>query len=169
MTEEGFFANPRTWVAVAFIIFFALFGRTLWRTLAGMLDRRAAAVRAELDEAVRLREEAEAMLADANRRRTEALAEAEALLAGAREEAARLAAATAEEARAAARRREQMALERIAAAEKAAVEEVRLAAAGLAASAAEQVIRRELTPEADGTLIDHAIGGLSAAFGRRAA
>ena len=110
-----------------------------------MLDRRAAAVRAELDEAVRLREEAEAMLADANRRRTEALAEAEALLAGAREEAARLAAATAEEARAAARRREQMALERIAAAEKAAVEEVRLAAAGLAASAAEQVIRRELT------------------------
>ena len=64
MHEESFFADPRTWVAAAFVVFFVLLGRTLWRAMAGMLDARADAVRAELAEAQRLRGEAEAMLAD---------------------------------------------------------------------------------------------------------
>ena len=65
MHEESFFAEPRNWVALAFIVFFVLFGRKLWGALAAMLDDRAAKVRAELDEAARLRSEAEAMLRDA--------------------------------------------------------------------------------------------------------
>ncbi len=169
MHAEPFFADPRNWVAAAFIIFFLLFGTRIWKVVAAMLDARADAVRAELAEAQRLREEAEAMLADATRRRESALAEAEALLAGAKDEAARLAVAAQDEAMAAAERRERMAMDRIAAAEKAAVDDVRHAAAEIAAAAAERVIRAELTPEADGALIDHAIGGLPNALGRRAA
>jgi F-type H+-transporting ATPase subunit b len=169
MHEESFFADPRTWVATAFIVFFVLFGRRIWAVLAAMLDARADAVRAELAEAQRLRQEAEAMLADASARREAAMAEAQALLSGAKDEAARLATAAEAEARTAAGRRERMALDRIAAAEKAAVDEVRHAAAEIAGMAAEQVIRQELTPEADGTLIDHAIGGLANALGHRAA
>ena len=169
MHAETFFTDSRSWVAIAFVIFFVLLGRKIWTMLTSMLDNRADAIRAELAEAQRLREEAEAMLADANARREAALAEAQALLSGAKDEAARLAAAAEAEAKSAAERRERMAMDRIAAAEKAAVDEVRIAAAAIAASAAEQVIRQELTAEADGPLIDHAIGGLANALGRRAA
>ncbi len=161
-----FLSEGRTWVAAAFLVFFAVFGRKLWRPLAALLDARAEAVRTELEEAHRLRQEAEAMLADATARRQEAVVAAEAMLAQAKEEAARLAVAAEAEARAAAARRERAAMERIAAAEKAAVEEVRLAAAEIATVAAEQVIRQQMTAEADRALIDRAIGGLAEALGR---
>jgi F-type H+-transporting ATPase subunit b len=169
MHEPSFFADPRSWVAAAFVIFFVLFGGRLWKALAGMLDNRTNAVRAELDEASRLRREAEAMLADASRQRDAALADAQALLAGAHAEAARLAKDAADDAEAAARRREKMALDRIAAAEKAAVDEVRITAADVACTAAERVIREALTAEGDAALIDHAIGNLSTALAPRRA
>ncbi len=168
--EPSFFAEPRNWVLIAFVLFFVLFGRRLWSVLAQMLDDRAAKVRAELDEAARLRQEAEAMLRDAETRRTEALREAQALIEGAKAEAERVAAAAGAEAEAAARRREQMAMDRIAAAEKAAVDEVRLTAAEVATAAARQVIAEGLSADADSRLIDHAITQLpSALAGRRVA
>ncbi len=81
--------------------------------------------------------------------------------------------ASAEQARidaeAAGQRREKMAMERIAAAEKAAVTDVRLAAADIAARAAQEVIATTLSAEADAAIIDRAIAGLPAALARRAA
>ena len=162
--EPSFFAEPRNWVIIAFVLFFAIFGRKLWSALAAMLDDRAAKVRAELDEAARLRREAEAMLREAETRRAEALREAQALIEGANAEAGRLAAAAAAEAEASARRREQMAMDRIAAAEKAAVDEVRLTAVEVATAAARQVIAEGLSGEADLRLIDHAITQLPSAL-----
>jgi F-type H+-transporting ATPase subunit b len=169
MHEESFFADPRSWVAAAFVIFFVIFGAKLWSVVTGILDKRTASVRAELDEASRLRREAEAMLADATKQREVALAEARALLEGAHAEAGRLAAAAADEAASAATRREKMALDRISAAEKAAVDEVRITAADVACVAAGRVIREGLTAEADGALVDHAIAGLAAALSPRRA
>ena len=163
-------ADPRFWVAVAFTLFFVIFGRKIFGTLGALLDRRALAIRAELDEAARLRQEAEALLVDAQRRREAALQEAETMLANARAEAGRVADAARADAAAAATRRERLAMERIAAAEKAAVTDVRLAAAEIAARAAGQVIAEGFGPEADAQLIDRAIQGLPAALsGRRAA
>src|ERR1700761_6046185 len=98
--EAGFFAEPRNWVIIAFILFFVLFGRKLWSALAQMLDERGVRVRAELEEAARLRREAEAMLREAETRRAEALREAQALVEGAKAEAERVAAAAAAEAEA---------------------------------------------------------------------
>ncbi|MBV9756119.1 MAG: F0F1 ATP synthase subunit B [Alphaproteobacteria bacterium] len=152
------------WVAAAFVIFFVLFGRMIWRALAAMLDARAAAIRLELEEAARLRREAQEMLRDAQARREEALAAAKQLLDSAQTEASRLAAATRDEAEAAAQRRERMAIDRIAAAEKAAVNEVRLAAVEVAAAAAQQVLTEGLGADADPALVDHAIAGLPAAL-----
>mgnify|MGYP001549345039 CR=1 FL=1 len=169
MHEESFLTNSRTWVALAFIVFFVLFGRKLWSAVAGMLDDRGAKVRAELEEAARLRREAEAMLKDAEQRRTQALAEAKALSEGAQAEAARAAAAAMADAEEAAKRREQMALDRIAAAEKAAVDEVRLTAADVATTAARQVIADGLSADADSQLIDHAIAELPTALAPRRA
>ena len=167
MQETSLFAEPRNWVALAFIVFFLLFGRKLWGAITALLDDRAAKIRAELDEAARLRTDAEAMLKDAQARREAAIVEAKQLLDGAKVEAARLAQATADEAEAAARRREQMAMDRIAAAEKAAVDEVRTTAAEVATVAARQVIADGLSAEADGGLIDQAIAQLPAALAQR--
>jgi F-type H+-transporting ATPase subunit b len=165
--EPGFFAEPRNWVIVAFVLFFAIFGRKLWSVLAQMLDDRAAKVRAELDEAARLRREAEQMLRDAEMRREEALRDAQALIEGAKAEAERVTAAAGAEAEASARRREQMALDRIAAAEKAAVDEVRLTAAEVATVAARQVIAEGLSAEEDARLVDRAIAQLPSALASR--
>jgi F-type H+-transporting ATPase subunit b len=164
MHEESFFGNPRTWVGLAFILFFVFFGRTLWRALSKILDDHTAAVRTELEEASRLRREAEAMLRDAEQRRTIALAEARALIEGARAQAERVTAATAAEAEAAAARRERMAMDRIGAAEKAAVDEVRLTAAEVTTIAARRLLAEGLTPEADAHLVDTAISQLPAAL-----
>ncbi|MDR3535269.1 MAG: F0F1 ATP synthase subunit B [Acetobacteraceae bacterium] len=169
MHEESFFQEPRNWVLIAFVLFFVLVGKKLWGALAAMLDARAVKVRAELEEASRLRQEAEAMLRDAETRRTEALAEARALIEGAQAEATRAAAATLAEAESSARRREQMAVDRIAAAEKAAVDEVRLAAIEVATAAAREVIAAGLTPEASSGLIDYAISHLPSALAARRA
>jgi F-type H+-transporting ATPase subunit b len=169
MHEESFFGNPRTWVAVAFIIFVVLFGRKLWGAFAGILDKRIAAVRAELDEAQRLRGEAEQLLAEAKSRREAAMTEAQALLAGAKAEAERLAHEAEADAKAATVRRERMAVDRIAAAEKAAVAEVRETAAEVAVTAAETVIRDHLSQEMDAGLVDRAINGLPAALSPRRA
>ncbi len=167
--EESFFGDPRNWVVFAFILFFVLFGRKLWSALAGLLDARAASVKRELDEASRLRQEAETMLHDAEKQRAAALTDAKSMIERAQAEASRLAVAAAADAEASAKRREKMAVDRIAAAEKAAVDDVRLAAADIATTAARQVLAEDLTAEADAALIDHAITQLPAALAPRRA
>ena len=169
MHAESLFADPKNWVVVAFFLFFILFGAKLWGALAAILDARTISVKAELEEASRLRREAEAMLADAEQQRANALTEAKTLIERARTEADRLAAEAAAEAEAAAKRRERMAIDRIGAAEKAAVDDVRLTAADIATSAARQVISDGLSADADSRLIDQAISQLPAALSRRAA
>ena len=167
--DPGFFAEPRNWVVLAFILFFVVFGNRLWAALAGLLDGRATAVKAEIEEATRLRREAESMLRDAEKQRANALADAKALIEGARAEAGRVTAAAAAEAEASAKRREQMAIDRIGAAEKAAVDDVRLTAAEVATTAARQVLTEGLSGEADAALIDQAITQLPAALAPRRA
>jgi F-type H+-transporting ATPase subunit b len=167
--EPGFFSEPSHWVVLAFLVFFIIFGKKLWGALAGMLDSHAASVRAEMDEAARLKSEAELMLKDAEVTRAKAQADAKSLIEGAAAEAGRVAEATRTEAEASAKRREQMALDRIAAAQKQAVDEVRTAAAELATIAARQVIAEGLSAEASAALIDQAIAQLPAALAARRA
>jgi F-type H+-transporting ATPase subunit b len=167
--EPSFFVEPRNWVILAFLLFFLLFGKKLWNALAGMLDARAASVRAEMDEAARLKSEAQVMLKEAEAARAKAQADAKTLIDGAAAEAARVAEATRAETEASAKRREQMALDRIAAAQKQAVDEVRTAAAELATIAARQVIAEGLSPESSAALIDQAIAQLPAALATRRA
>ena len=89
------FADPEFWVAVAAAIFIAVVWKPARKALIGSLDERAARIRDELDEARRLRDEAEQLLAEYQRKQREAAAEAEAIIAHAREEAERIAAQSA--------------------------------------------------------------------------
>jgi len=167
--DESLWADPRFWVGLAFFLFFAVFGRKMVSAVLGILDKRSLAIKQELEEATRLRQEAEAMLADANTKRQAALQDAQAMLDNARSEAQRVGEAARAEAASSATRREQMALDRIAAAEKAAVSDVRLAAAELAGRAAERILTDGFSADADAALIDRAIQGLPAALASRRA
>jgi len=167
--DVSLWADPRFWVGLAFFLFFAIFGRKMFGSALAALDNRSLGIKRELEEAGRLRQEAEAMLAQATARRQAALADAQSMLDNARAEARRMAEAARAEAASSATRRERMALDRIAAAEKAAVTEVRTAAAELAGRAAERVFSENFSAEADATLIDRAIQGLPAALASRRA
>lgn len=156
--------DPKFWVAASFVIFVLLVGKMAWSRATGMLDARGERIRAELDEARRLREEAEAMLASATAEREAAIAEAAAMIERAQAEAQRLATAAGAEAEAAARRRERMAMDRIAAAEASAVNEVRHAAAEIATAAVRDVIIAHHNATADAALIDAAVTSLPTAF-----
>ena len=167
--HETFFTNPRTYVGLAFLIFFLIFGAKIVSSVLGILDKRSQAIRNELDEASRLRAEAERMLQEAQANREQSQKDADALMAQAREEAGRVAESARTDAANAAKRRERLAMERIAAAEKAAVAEVRIAAAETAARAASRVIAKNFGAEADGKLINDAIQGLPSALAKRRA
>ncbi len=84
---EHFWHDPKFWVAVSFVLFFLLLGKKLWGAISTALDGRAANIRRQLDEAARLRGEAEQMLKDAETERATAAREAEELLVNARAEA----------------------------------------------------------------------------------
>ncbi|TLU74693.1 F0F1 ATP synthase subunit B family protein [Lichenicoccus roseus] len=162
--------EPRFWYSVAFVLFFVVLGRRIARPLLTILDNRAATVRQDLDEAARLKREAEQMLADAQRERDAALAEAAAMVERSRQEATRIAEQARQDADTSARRRERMAQDRIHAAERAAVDEVRSRAAEIASEAARAIVAEILTAEHDSALIDRAIAALpSSLAGRRAA
>ncbi len=87
------FAEPEFWVAVAFVILMGAFAYVgVHKTVLTALDHRTARIKAELDDARRLKEEAAKVLADYKTRRASAEREAEEIIAGAKAEAERIAA-----------------------------------------------------------------------------
>jgi F-type H+-transporting ATPase subunit b len=159
-----FWLDPKFWVAVSFTLFFLLFGAKIVQIVRDALDARGLRIKADLEEAARLRLEAEAMLRKAEAERAAAAQEAQAMIARAEAEAKRIAESTAAEAAAAAARRERMAMERIAAAEAAAVAEIRSAAADIATAAARTVLAENLDATAGAALVDSAIAALPRAL-----
>ncbi len=149
--------DPAFWVAVAFVLAVGAAFRPLSKMVLGGLDARGRKIAGELDEARRLREEAQELLASYERRQREAEREAEGLVAAAREEAARLAARAAEDLEREVARRRQAALDRIAQAEADAVREVRAAAADLALRATRKLLDDKIGEAEQARLIDDAI------------
>ena len=154
------FADPEFWVLIAAVIFVAAVWKPARKAVLGSLDERGARIRAELDEAQKLREEAEQLLAQYQQREREAAAEAEAIVAHAREEAERIAAQSARDLDAALVRRQRLAEERIAQAEAKAVDEIRAVAVDVAIGAAREVIVAQIDEERGAALLDAAIAAL---------
>src|SRR5262245_16413691 len=146
------------WVAVAFLAFLAsLAYYKVPRLLAKALDDRAAAIRSELDEARRLREEAQALLADYQKKHRNAGLEAEAIVEQARREAEAFAAETRKSLTETLERRRKQAEEKIARAETQAAEDVRAAAVDMAIAAAEKILRDKAAGAGGTALIDEGI------------
>ena len=156
--EESFLQSPEFWVAIAFVFFVAvLLYVKVPKLIAGALDKRAAGIAAQIDEARRLREEAEALLAQYQRKEREAQSEAQEIVAHAEAEAKRLAADAQKALEASIARREQLAVEKITQAEAAAVKEVRTVAVEVATEAARKVIAASLDAGKANALVEDAI------------
>ena len=90
---EPFWQTPEFWVAVSFVIFCGILIYVgAHRKIFDALDQRSARIKAELDDARRLREEAAQLLAEYQRKQRDAEQEAAGIIAGAKAEAERLAA-----------------------------------------------------------------------------
>lgn len=132
---------PETWVALAFVCFVGLLAYIgAHRRVIDALDARQARIRSELDEARRLREEAQSLLAAFERKGREAETEAEGIIASAKAEAERLAGEAKTRAEDFVARRTKMAEAKIAQAEAQALADVRSAAAEAAVAAAEKIL-----------------------------
>jgi F-type H+-transporting ATPase subunit b len=155
-----FLHEAEFWVLVAAVIFVVLVGRKVGPMITGGLDARAARIRGELDEARRLREEAERLVAEYRAKQQEGAADAKAIVAHATAEAERIAAQSARDLEQALERRQRLAEERIAQAEAKALDEVRAAAIDVAIAAARDVIAAQINEQRGAALLDAAIVAL---------
>ncbi len=130
------------WVAVAFFAFVALLGYIgAHRTILASLDQRRDKIKSELDEARRLRDEAEKLLAEYRRRQQDAESEAETIISNAQAEAERIADEAHARMEELIARRTAIAQTKIAQAEAQALADVRAAATDAAVAAAEKILR----------------------------
>ncbi|MCC6918993.1 MAG: F0F1 ATP synthase subunit B [Alphaproteobacteria bacterium] len=153
--------DPTFWVGVGLVIFIAiLIYVKVPGLLARQLDARSAAIAGELNEAKRLREEAEALLATYQARTKDAESEAAAIIATAKTEAQQMQAEARDAVTALIERRTKMAEHKIAQAEATALAEVKTAAAGAAVSAATQILSQRMDGAKATAVADSAIRDL---------
>jgi F-type H+-transporting ATPase subunit b len=142
------------WVALGFFVFLGLLAYIgVHRMIVKALDDRAGRIKAELDEARKLKEDAAQLLADYRRKRGEAENEAQEIMAGAKAEAERLAVEAKAKIEEFVARRTKMAEVKIAQAESQAAADVRAAAADAAVAAAERILAQQVKGPLAGDLI----------------
>jgi len=156
-----FLQEPETWVAIAFLIFLGILYKVGAPSLVfKALDDRSARIKSELDEAVRLRKEAEDVLAEYKRRQDEAEKTAESIIHNAGIEAERMAAEAQTKVEEFIARRTRMAENKIAQAEAQALADVRAAAADVAVAAAEALLISTTKGAAAESLVSQGIADL---------
>ncbi|MGL4312949.1 MAG: hypothetical protein ACRCSO_03070 [Sphingomonas sp.] len=160
-TLFGFDAEGWVYIGLTIFILLAIFFGKAPQKITETLDARIAETKRQLDEAAKLRAEAEALLAEAKARNEASAGDAAAIVANAEEEAKALIAKAETDAADLAQRRAKMAEDKIAAAERAAIAEVRATAAAAAARAAATIIAERHDAAADRPLVDRAIAGLA--------
>ena len=154
----AFWLNPDGWVALAVLIVFVLL---IWKKVPGAvgraLDSKIELIRDQLAEAESLRKEAEALKAEYEAKSASADKDREALLERAKHEAQEIVAKAKTDSEALIERRTRMAEEKIAAEERAAVDQLRAAAADAATKAAAKIIADRHDAATDAKLVDQAI------------
>jgi F-type H+-transporting ATPase subunit b len=154
------------WVLVALIVFFAaLFLIGVPKKALAAIDGRRKAIQDELDEAARIRAEAQALLDQLKQKRLETERQANEMLANAEAEARRLETEARERLEESLKRREELAERKIAQAEANAAAEVKAAAVDAAAQIAEQILKGRLKGKRSDRLVDEAVSQLAAKLG----
>lgn len=157
----GLFADTSFWVLLAFLVVIGIFIRFgVHKTAAGALDKRANQIADDINEARRMREEAQELLAQYQRRQREAEGEAAKIIEQAKKDAKQMAADARDKLSAQMERRAKAAEEKIARAEAQALSEVRGKAADVAIAAARDIIKERMDSGAQSAFIDKAISDL---------
>ena len=146
-------------LAILFIIAIILW-KKVPQAIGSALDKKIAVIREQLDQAAKLRAEAEALRGEYEAKTAAADKERETMLERARHEAEAIVAQAKADTSALLERRARMAEDKIAAAERQAIDEVRARAAAAAAAAAERLISEELDATANKAMVDQAIADL---------
>lgn len=156
-------AHAEFWVAAGLVIFLAIvvFAAKAPKKVAAALDAQSASIQANLDEAARIREEAQALLETLKAERAEAERHAKELLAQAQAQVALLEAEAKAKLDESLTRRQQVAERKIATAEMQAAAEVKAAAAEMAAQAAETMLAQRLAGATADPMVDAAIGQIA--------
>ncbi len=150
-------------VLLGFIVFLGiLFYFKVPGMLGGMLDKRAETIKAELDEAKALREEAQTILASYERKQKEVAEQSERIIANAKKEAEAAATQAKADLKVSIERRLTAADEQIASAEAAAVKQVRDSAVGIAIAAAADVVASKSAAADQDQLIEDSIAEVKA-------
>ena len=153
--------DATVWVSIAMAAFIlVLLFKRVPAAIGGMLDRQIAGIRQRLDEAKAIRAEAETLRAEYARRLASVEADAKAMVTQAEEEARQIVAKAEADAADLTQRRARMAEDKIAAAERTALAQVRARAADAATAVAAQIIAERHGTEADRPLVDRTIAGL---------
>jgi F-type H+-transporting ATPase subunit b len=151
------FLDPSFWVGLAFILVIAGLYKPAMKAISASLDSRADGIRVQIEEARKLREDAQALLAEYQRKQRDAMAEAEKIISQAKEEAGRLRVEAEQDLVRSIERRKQQALERIAQTEAQAVAQVRNTAVDVALAAAESLLRDNLAAGHAQSMIEKSI------------
>ena len=153
---------PYQWVSISMLVLLliAFFGAKVHKTITGGLDGQIAAIREELDEAKRLRAEAEKLRDEYTTKIANAETDAEAMLDNAKAEAEAILTRAEADSKELVERRKRMAQDKIAATERDAVAEVRAKAAAAAAAASRKLIGEKLDAQADSKLADDLISSI---------
>lgn len=157
--ETGFFADPHSWVLIAGLLFLVVVYLKGRKPILAYLDARSARIKADLDEAARLKDEAATLLADYKKKQSEAVATAQKIIDNANEAALQIQKNAEAKLSESLKRREELLIERISRAEAAAVQELRHQAADIAARGAEKLLADNMLKNG-AKLIDDAIDAL---------
>ena len=156
-SHSAFYDSPTFWVALAFTIFVVMLAKPMWKFTTTALDKKIDKIEVSIEEATKLREEAQDLLAGYKRKIADAEKEAEDIVAQARDEALLLKNRMTEDLEASLERREKLAMDRITQAETDATTEVRAMTADIALAATRQLLVDNAKHAKADELIDGAI------------
>lgn len=158
--EGPIYLQVEFWVGLAFVLVVLAIVKISYQKICAMLDARGATIQNRLESARRIREEAQALLAEYQRKQRDAMQESQDILNRARNEAVKLKAQAAKELEERVAAAERQAIERIKLAEEQAKREVRDIAVDVAIASATRVMGEKLSATQADALIDRAISEL---------
>ena len=151
------FHEPIFWVAASFILLIFVLFKPVGRILALGLDGRARRVQRELDEALKLKEEAQALLASYQRKQKEVIEEAENIVAYAEEEAKRIRKTSEKSLEESVNKRVELAMQKINTYEATVLQEIRCHAVDIAVSTVRALVQENVNAKAAEALVSQSI------------
>ncbi len=157
---DAMLSNPSFWVGVSFFVFLAIAYKPAKAAMLSSLDSKIEEIKNQVEEAAKLRDEAQSLLAEYERKQQQSAQHAEEMLAAAKHDADEMKKRAQADLKDALKRQEALAMERIELAEERAVQEVRTAVTEMAIAATAKLIAERAEGDAGDALVEKSIGEL---------